>query len=131
MQEHSEKQKEEILQRLQRINFLRKFIDPEEDSSGTITEAALYLKNDNLFDLAEKVALYDATDQIMEQDPFFPYPHAEDAGDGEIRLGTVIQTGDPVYLKLDSLNKNLLIIGAHGKGKTNLINIIIKGLLGR
>jgi len=65
---------------------------------------------------------------ITNPDPF-PPPKAEEIGEGQIKLGNVTQTGDSVYLKLDSLNRNILITGAHGSGKTNIINLIIKGLL--
>lgn len=65
---------------------------------------------------------------IVNPDPF-PPPTAEEIGEGQIKLGNVTQTGDSVYLKLDSLNRNILISGAHGSGKTNIINLIIKGLL--
>ena len=65
---------------------------------------------------------------IVNPDPF-PPPKAEEIGEGQIKLGNVAQTGASVYLKLDSLNRNILIAGAHGSGKTNIINLIIKGLL--
>ena len=64
---------------------------------------------------------------IVNPDPFPPPP--PELIQGELKLGHVFQTGDPVYLKLSSLNKNILITGAHGTGKTNIINLIIKGLL--
>ena len=64
---------------------------------------------------------------IVSPDPISPPPPEEIQG--EIRIGQVLQTGDPVFIRLSSLNKNLLITGAHGTGKTNVINLIMKGLL--
>jgi Cdc6-like AAA superfamily ATPase len=63
---------------------------------------------------------------IVNPDPF---PPPADEIQGDIKIGHVVQTGNPVCLKLDSLNRNILITGAHGTGKTNMINLIIKGLL--
>lgn len=77
---------------------------------------------------ANEIMTLKGINHILDADPYFPYPEQSDI-QGEIKLGHVVQTGDPAYLKRDSLNKNILITGAHGTGKTNTINIIIQGLL--
>lgn len=124
---------EKILENYQKLAMLNKYAE----ESGLINDPRWqkllitinrFPEKANLYNFAEKVLLKKAAKQRIIQDPLFPYPQSEEIR-GEIRLGHVVQTGDPVYLKLDSLNRNILITGAHGTGKTNTINLINKGLL--
>jgi DNA-binding MarR family transcriptional regulator len=63
----------------------------------------------------------------VENDPFQPYPKPEDIG-GIIKLGNVLPINYTFGLEIDQLMKNILILGAHGTGKTNVINLIIENL---
>jgi len=128
MKKNSEKQREEIFSRLLKINFFREFTDPNDETVKDLMEAAAYSGSESLFNSVERIVSVDAIEQIIQNDPFFPYPNPDEIR-GEIKIGHVFQTGDPVYLKPESLNKNVLITGAHGTGKTNIINVIIRGLL--
>ena len=79
-----------------------------------------------LKDVEEYLSLK-AYPHLIEKDPFFPYPEPEDVR-GEMEIGHVIPTMDRFGLNISQIPENVLIIGAHGKGKTNLNFILIKGL---
>lgn len=55
-------------------------------------------------------------------------PSYEKSGES-IPIGVEIETGWPVLLPLDILNKHLLVIGPTGRGKTTLLANIIESLL--
>lgn len=116
----------------QLIQFAKKYNLDEDEEVLSAIEFSLF--DQTLISQVQEMMLAKINNRsnnnqtITNPDPF-PPPNAKEIGEGKIKLGNVAQTGDPVYLKLDSLNRNILITGAHGSGKTNIINLIIKGLL--
>ncbi len=58
---------------------------------------------------------------INNPNPFLPRQRAEElqVKDG-IRIGQAHDTGFPVFISKSELTRGVLIIGAHGSGKTNL-----------
>jgi DNA-binding MarR family transcriptional regulator len=71
----------------------------------------------------------DLKDDQNQGEDFFGYssPRKKDIN-GSLRLGVSIPERYPFGLEIEQLNRNILIVGSHGTGKTNAINLIIDNL---
>ncbi len=62
-------------------------------------------------------------------DPFEPWPSAETLYvENGVDVGNEHHTGDPVYVGLEELGRGVLILGAHGAGKTTLGYVLLSAL---
>ena len=70
------------------------------------------------------------TDRISTLLPAPPYkkPSLEDSGDS-IPIGYDIETGWPVLIPLDMMNKHMVVIGPTGRGKTTFLASLIESII--
>jgi DNA-binding MarR family transcriptional regulator/GTPase SAR1 family protein len=115
---------------LETINLSDHISTPDERRVKRLLKALAFDQDTELLTDLNEYMFLKALPQLVEQDPFFPYPEPEDVK-GEFEIGNVIPTGDRFGLNLNQIPRNVLIFGSHGTGKTNLIFNFIKNLYER
>lgn len=113
---------------LELIEISRLSNEGERNRTKKLLKALFYDEDYELLNDVEEHLFLKARKQLIEQDPFFPYPKSEEVK-GDLKLGHVIATMDSFGLEINQLQRNILISGAHGTGKTNLINVLIGNLV--
>lgn len=110
-----------------RIRQLRELTDPNDGSISSLMEAVAYSGNENILNTLESVLRLEAIDQLINPDPFFPYPKPEEIA-GKFIIGHSLPDMHPYGLNPGQLTRNMEIIGMVGKGKTVTILKIIENL---
>jgi DNA-binding MarR family transcriptional regulator len=110
-----------------RINSLREFTRPCDETMMDLIRAAAYSGNERLFATAETILMNEAMEQLIEQDPFFPSPEPGQIA-GKFKIGRSLPDMYAYGLSPGQLSRNLLITGMVGKGKTVTILKIIENL---
>lgn len=115
---------------LETINLCDHIGTPDERRVKRLLKALAFDQDEELLKDVDEYMFLKALPQLVERDPFFPYPEPEDVK-GELEIGCVFPTGHRFGLNLNQVTRNVLILGSHGTGKTNLIFNFIKNLYER
>ena len=72
----------------------------------------------------------EAAEQLVKDDPLFPYPKPEQVEAESVPVGEVPQIGKDFWWGYDDMPRSALLLGSPGGGKTNCAYVIIWNLIG-
>jgi DNA helicase HerA-like ATPase len=100
----------------------------EDETVKNMIRAVQYTDDPEIAEIAWDYLGAMATEEILNHDPFALKISPEEA-EGEINLGLIRNPAILFGLRLDEINKPVLVTGALGGGKTTFIRRIIKQLI--
>ncbi|MEM2445882.1 MAG: DUF87 domain-containing protein [Candidatus Bathyarchaeia archaeon] len=112
------------LELIKLLELLRLSGRDNEEEMVEVIKAALVSHNKLFLRSLTKLLTLEAAEQMVRQDPFFPYP-PRDVIAGPIKVGLISKTREEFGLYPEELNKGLLVCGSPGTGKTNLVELIV------